>query len=66
MDLKDLSLQEKEIIFALRRIIPFERIEILKTQEGRLGFDYIVFSAHKTKIDPIGNKTGQNVRKDLV
>jgi hypothetical protein len=61
----ELSLQEKEIIFALRKCIPFERIEIMKMQDGSVGADFIIFTSQRVRVNGLGDKMYQKPRQDL-
>ena len=60
-----LTIQEQVVIDILRKNVPNERIEILKTPEGKLGYDYVVYTAAKVRITPLGTRVPQNVRRDL-
>lgn len=62
----ELSLQEQEIINALRRLVAYERIEIMKDEKGHIGFDYVVFRASRMRIDPKGNINGTQIRSAAI
>lgn len=58
----DLSVQEQEVITILRRLVGYERIELMKDDKGNLGVDYVIFRASKQRITPTGRVVPQQVR----
>lgn len=54
MNYNELSLQEQEILNRLRRMVAYERIEIMKDDKGGLNMDVIFFRAHKERITGSG------------
>jgi len=51
----DVSSQEENLINLVRRLIPYERIEIMKDNKGNLGSDLIVFRSSKVRLTTMGN-----------
>jgi hypothetical protein len=62
----DLSIQEQEVINALRRLAGYERIEIMKDDKGYLGIEYVVFRASKIKILATGKIIPQQQRSKAI
>lgn len=62
MDYKDLTIQEQEVISRLRKMSPFERIEIMKDESGYLGNDLVMYRASRERITPNGKVVGVMVK----